>query len=186
MYSLELKYFGYGNNEKSTSQSFTLQTGMSWCLSSATSPAYSATSPTHHVASPQSLVHGWVPGSRHCRGRRCVVRPTSVMLPGMTAYRQTAAYIVPGFCASETVLPEHLLHLGLCSSLAASLPSSQGETPSGLPRSRVWPRGIWHHGSFWAYFLSCCSSFDQGWRLSGSGGVWMGFIAHTILVVAQP
>lgn len=39
----------------------------------------------------------------------------------------------------------------------------------------VWPKGIWHHGSLRVGFLSCCSSFGQGWKLSGSVGGWMEF-----------
>ena len=70
-----------------------------------------------------SAVSGAWLGSRFSALQRQEVHPTSVMLPGMITYRKTAAYIVPDLCARETVLPKHLLHVGLCSSVAPSPPS---------------------------------------------------------------
>lgn len=63
-----------------------------------------------------SAISGMWQGSRFLALQREEVHPTSAMLPGMIAYRKTAAYIVPDLCARETVFPKHLLHLGLCSS----------------------------------------------------------------------
>lgn len=102
-------------------------------------------------------------------------------LPGMIACRRTdinsARFVCQSGCSSQ-----HLLHFGLCSSLVPSLPSLRAETPSGWPRSGVWPKGIWHHGSLRVGFLSCYSSFGQGWNRSVGG--WMEFIA-LILMVAE-
>lgn len=70
-----------------------------------------------------SAISGRWLGARFLPLQRQEVHPASATLPGMTVYWKTAAYIVPDLCAGEAVLRDHLLYLGLCSSLAPSLPS---------------------------------------------------------------
>lgn len=77
-----------------------LQTGMSWCSLSGTSSALPDTCPAYQVTSVQSVAHGWVLGSQHCRGRRHIPH-----LPGMTVYGRTDTFIVPDLCARQAVLP---------------------------------------------------------------------------------
>lgn len=69
------------------------------------------------------MISGTWLGSRFLARQRQEVHRTSVTLPGVIAYMKSDMYIVPDLPAGETVHPEHLLCLGLCSSLTPSLPS---------------------------------------------------------------